>query len=61
MAVVVLDGVELPISICLIQHRLAHQLVCTSSYTIRNVLVIAPLAYARGKVIGSVVVVVTKF
>ena len=44
MAVVVLDGEELPISICLIQHRLAHQL--GGSLLLQEGLVLDPLMLA---------------
>ena len=49
MAVVVLDGEELPISICLTQHRLAHQL--GSSLLLQEDPVPDPLVLAAGAVI----------
>ena len=49
VAVVVLDGEELPISICLTQHRLAHQL--GSSLLLQEDPVLDPLMLADRPVI----------
>ena len=49
VAVVVLDGEELPISICLTQHRLAHQL--GSSLLLQEDPVLDPLVLVFGPVI----------